>query len=113
MRPIRRTVGAAGTYYYPVDRYADTTSVTIAVTGLTITSVSYTLDNIRAGGKTGGMPVNMPENGVDAASANWIAVTAGAGGDYVMDKPVDSVRIILGGTGSADITIAQDKIGGG
>lgn len=109
MRPIRQDVTAAGTYYFPVNRYTDDTVATVQVTGLTVTSVSYTIDNIRAGDPTAA--VNIPANGVAAASANWIVKAAEADGSYRFPFPIDSIRVILGGTGSGTITVLQDYIG--
>jgi len=106
MRPIRSTPTEPGTYYYPVNRYTDETVLAISgLTGLTVTSVSWTLDNIRAESQA----VNAVANAVPAASANWIAKTAEADGTYQWTHPIDSIRVILGGaTGTSVITIVQD-----
>lgn len=112
MRPIRLEVAAAGTYYIPVDRYVGNTAVRVTVSGLTVTSVDYTLDNIRTGpsGSHGGTgPLNMPANGVAAASATWVARTADTDGSYrFRDEPIDSIRVVLGGAGSGVITVLQE-----
>lgn len=112
MRPIRRTVAAAGTYYFPVNRYTDNTVVTVDLTTLTITSVDYTIDNVRVGAKTGGNPRNLPDNGVAVGDAMWVAITAGATGEYVANHTVDTIRVVLAGTGSANITVGQDTVRG-
>jgi hypothetical protein len=106
MRTVRNEVTAAGTYYIPVNRYCDDTVATVQVTGLTLTSVSWTIDNIRSGDPA--TAVNLPANGVAAASANWIAKTAEADGSYQWGHPIDSIRVVLGGTGSGTITVVQD-----
>lgn len=114
MRPIRKEVDAAGTYYIPVNRYCDDTVATVQVTGLTITSVSWTIDNIRPGDPgAASAPVNLPANGVDAASANWIAKTAESDGSYQWGHPIDSIRVVLGGTGTGTLSVIQDAITSG
>lgn len=102
MRPIRRTVAAAGTFYYPVGRLADQTIIQIAPTGLTITSVSWTTENIRN---------QAAGNYVPAASAQWAAIAANADGSYKIEHPIDSVRIVFGGAGTANVSIMQVDCG--
>lgn len=111
MRPIRLDVTAAGTYYIPVNRYCDDTVATVDLTGLTLTSVDWTIDNIRSGDAAAA--VNAPANGVAAASANWIAKVAETDGSYYWSFPVDSLRVVIGGTGSGTITVLQDSIANG
>lgn len=111
MRPIRKEVTAAGTYYIPVNRYCDDTVATVEVTGLTVTSVDWTIDNIRPGDPTAA--VNLPANGVAAASATWDANAAEADGSYQWSHPIDSIRVVLGGTGTGTITVIQDVITSG
>lgn len=114
MRPIRKEVAASGTYYIPVNRYCDDTVATVEVTGLTITSVDWTIDNIRPGDPgAANAPLNLPANGVDAASATWDAKTAEADGSYRWGHPIDSIRVVLGGAGTATITVLQDAITSG
>jgi len=111
MRPIRKDVTAAGTYYIPVNRYTDETVITVEVTGLTVTSVSWTIDNIRA--NAGANSYSGVATAVAPASANWIARAADADGSYRIGWAIDSVRVILGGTGSGAITILQDTMTSG
>lgn len=111
MRPIRLDVTAAGTYYVPVNRYTDDTVITVQVTGLTITSVSWTIDNIRA--NAGANSYSGVDNAVAAASADWKTIAADADGSYRIGWPIDSVRVILGGTGSGAITVLQDTMTSG
>lgn len=104
MRPIRSTVTATGTFYYPLSRLTDETVIQINASGLTITSVEWTTENVRSG--TGA--INAPANAVDAASAQWTAIAADADGSYRITWPIDTVRVTFGGTpGSAVVSILQ------
>jgi len=112
MRPIRLAVAAAGTYYIPVNREVVNTVCEIELSGLTITSVSWTNANIRMGASpANGGPINAPDNGVAAASAPWQAITAATDGSYRVDFPIDSLRVVLAGAGSANIYVNQEADG--
>jgi hypothetical protein len=103
MRPIRKTVTATGTYYFPLSRLTDETVIQIALSGLTITSVEWTTENVRAAAGA----INAPANAVAAADAQWTAIAADADGSYRITWPIDTVRVTFGGAGSATVSVLQ------
>jgi len=98
-------VSATGTYYFPVSRLADETVIQIALTGgLTITSVSWTTENVRSAPG----PLNVPGNAVAVGDAQWTTIAADADGSYRILWPIDTFRVIVGGTtGTATISALQ------
>lgn len=109
MRTISGTTPAGvGETYIPVNRYSDVTNVQVIVTGTVTFTVDWTLDNIRVGA---GSAVNLPANGVDAASANWTNLIASGSATAAGQAafPVDSLRVnITAGTGTVSYRITQE-----
>lgn len=104
MRPIRKEIAATGTFYFPVSRLSDETIIQIAVTGLTITSVQWTTENVRSAPG----PLNAPGNAVAVADAQWATIAADADGSYRILWPIDTVRVTFGGTpGTAVVSVLQ------
>lgn len=103
------TAAGIGATYIPINRYVDSTSIQLTVSGTVTFTVDYTLDNIRPGAAASA--VNAPGNGVAAASATWeTLVSSGSVGTVAsLDVPVDSLRInITAGTGTVSWRIIQE-----
>lgn len=105
-----QTPDGTGATYIPLDRTSDSTNIQVVAVGTVTFTVDWTNDSIRAGASGGTNPVNVRDESVAAASAEWVNLIASGSASAAAQLafPVDSLRInITAGTGSVKYTILQ------